>query len=607
MKSLYRKYTFGIRKKIFIVFSFTGVVMLLLLGLSIFSVVYGYLRNDNIRYVNSLTHQLNNSIDEYYDEMKNVVINISNNENLRRVLNEDYNNDYDKYRTNTELVNYLWTTASVRKYTDVFIFMTGTRSLLSTDKTNNIDNYSNYGVEETTWYKKTISTHDHIILLNSFSPSVNYSSVDMFAAAYRFKSMKNGNGSCIIVLGSQVSFFDELLKDTNYNVLDFLIIADTSNNIIYCTNPRAYDRLKLNIGGSIFDLVKSGDSPRTIHSGKDSYLVTMNTSLKSGVNVVSFSSQGKLYMKVKGIILIMIGITVLFIFIISFVSYHFSVKLTRPLNSLMKTMKRTEERIDDVVFEEDIKNNDEIGMLSHSFNVMVRQVYNNQVLRKEAELSALQQQINPHFLYNTLSSMNCMAEVAGIDEISRISIMLADILRYNINREKQEFVMLQDEIDNVRNYMDIQNIRFSDRYKLVVTASSEPLHCKVIKLMLQPIVENSIHHGFNDMVGNCVIKIQCFRSGGDIVIKVKDNGKGIGEEMLRSLKQYVNEGEGKVKIEKKYSSIGLRNVHLRIALVYGQSYGLKIYSREGLGTSTVLRLPIMTFGEGLQVVQSTNS
>ena len=119
---IYKRSTFGIRRKIFLVFVTGGVILQVMLGVNIMLVAFKYLQNDNANYVRSLTKQLNNSIDVYYDEMKNIVINISNDKNLRRMMDENYSNEYDKYRSTIELGEYLWTTSFVRKYTDVFLY-----------------------------------------------------------------------------------------------------------------------------------------------------------------------------------------------------------------------------------------------------------------------------------------------------------------------------------------------------------------------------------------------------------------------------------------------------------------------------------------------------
>lgn len=220
--------------------------------------------------------------------------------------------------------------------------------------------------------------------------------------------------------------------------------------------------------------------------------------------------------------------------------------------------------------------------------------YANEMLTKQAELSALQSQINPHFLYNTLDSIQGQALRDDNQEIAQMTAALSRFFRYSISM-KDSIVTLADELKNVQNYIFIQKYRFGDRFRLEVEYDDpSTLECKVPQMILQPLVENAVYHGLEKTSEQGCVTVKLARTQHRLDIAVIDNGVGIGEEKLAELNARL-ERPGLLEDAatwKGRSGIALRNVHQRIHLLYGEDYGLHIFSAEGVGTKCVLMLPL---------------
>ena len=204
--------------------------------------------------------------------------------------------------------------------------------------------------------------------------------------------------------------------------------------------------------------------------------------------------------------------------------------------------------------------------------------------RRQAQYKALQNQINPHFLYNTLEAIRSEALIGGLGSVAEMSESLAKFFRYTISNT-ENFVTVADEIRNVRDYMRIQQYRFGERIslKLLIPDDDESLKAEIPKLILQPLVENAIIHGVANM-DDGYIKLSAAAEGGTLVLAVEDNGQGIPPEILRRLQSPEREMPA--------GHLGLRNVDRIVRLYYGKEYGISAVSAPGMGSRVELRLPM---------------
>lgn len=305
-----------------------------------------------------------------------------------------------------------------------------------------------------------------------------------------------------------------------------------------------------------------------------------------------------------------IGIYKRFIFVIAvilIISVSVSVLLSReaikPLETMIASMERVENGDFSVRVEE--KGPYDIARLIHHYNTMlenteryIREEYQIKRMKKAAELDALVAQINPHFLYNTLESIVWQARAAGAYKISDMAYSLGKMFNIMVNKG-HSMLTVEKELEHVKLYVHLQNNRYNDRFDLKIDLDDEDLlQLRTLKLILQPIVENIILHGFTKEQEDCTIRIGVYISHGMLVYDVEDNGIGISKDELDSIRESLKEqnvieyDEQNAKLRRNSGrGIGLQNVHQRIGLYYGNQYGLEIFSREGEGTEVIIRIP----------------
>ncbi|SEU24337.1 sensor histidine kinase [Paenibacillus sp. NFR01] len=299
----------------------------------------------------------------------------------------------------------------------------------------------------------------------------------------------------------------------------------------------------------------------------------------------------------------LIGANIGFIILVTVIAYFlnaFILKNLRLLTEAMKKVRRGEAYSGPV-----IRGGGEVGELAHHFsklmntiNTLVAQAVHKQALTKEAELRTLHNQIDAHFLYNTLENIKMLAEVEDQRQISDALTSLGGMMRYNF-KWAGDYVKLRDEIRHIENYIDVMNIRFEHPITLLQSIASSHMELEVLKMSLQPIVENSVKHGWagdSEETENRVISIEIAEQSGFIVIAISDNGGGMSPERLRALHESINEeeqasGSSAGPGGRRAGGIGLRNVHQRLKLFYGEEYGLEIQSEAGEGTTVFMTLP----------------
>lgn len=220
-----------------------------------------------------------------------------------------------------------------------------------------------------------------------------------------------------------------------------------------------------------------------------------------------------------------------------------------------------------------------------------------QILNKQTELTALQSQINPHFLYNTLESIRGQALVDDNLEIAQMVEALSSFFRYSISR-KGNLVTLRDELANIENYMMIQRYRFNNRFSLEVILDEEDeaaYDFLIPRLIIQPVVENAIFHGLEEKLEGGKVTIEVIVTDRNLILTISDNGKGMNGEKLKELNARIQSDEvildEEAKETQRNTGIALPNIHKRIRLLFGEAYGVNIYSTQGQGTDVEITVP----------------
>lgn len=441
------------------------------------------------------------------------------------------------------------------------------------------------------WFERSIDLFGKPVILDTYQlPYVSHEKnpVYVFGISRGIVRFESSKVIGILMVTTRTEFFREVCENMritdNHRIIilhDDHVIYDTEEEHIASTASE--DIMKIN-----WDLP---NKERTIFINDVKYMSSSLHSDYSDWRIISLIPHEEMFHDLKTmqlttglVITLLLGISLLLVFIVSS-------QIVRPLKKLGSLMKLAE--TGDFNVKINFNREDEIGTLTTSFNSMtskidnlIQEVYVEQIRQSKLELQMLQSQINPHFIYNTLESISMMATIHDDDTTSEMASNLGSILRYGINKTKEE-VTVKEEIDNLEKYIYLQDIRFHSVYRIVIQVDPELYSVHIVKLILQPIVENAIYHGMKDIRSGGEILVRGYQTDKKTMIfEVEDNGSGMSAELTRDLNDYINDRNN------LFHSIGLRNVNKRIKIKYGEEYGLTILSEANF-TKVVVKLPIV--------------
>jgi two-component system sensor histidine kinase YesM len=337
------------------------------------------------------------------------------------------------------------------------------------------------------------------------------------------------------------------------------------------------------------------DGSYVIEGPNETDVVIVRSAGYTGWSIVGVIPQRGLNLDGFQNILFLSVIFLLYFAIIILVNSTLSEKLTDPIKKLEQSVQEVEQGHEKAQIY--VGGANEIHQLGKSVQHMVdimrkltNDIVEEQTQKQKSELNALQAQINPHFLYNTLDIIVWMIEKGQPEDALKIVSALARFFRLSLSKGKN-IISVRDELDQVRNYLMIQSMRYKNKFTYTIEAEDRALSMRTLKLVLQPVVENAIYHAMDFMVDDDgQIRITARISGEDLLLSVIDNGPGMPEEKVGKLLEensYPSKGSG----------IGLKNVHERVALYFGARYGLSISSELDAGTTVTLRMPAVSHGE----------
>ena len=290
-------------------------------------------------------------------------------------------------------------------------------------------------------------------------------------------------------------------------------------------------------------------------------------------------------------LIIFLIVIVLFIY---FISRRLSKRITEPITDLVEMTEKFAGGDFTVRYHTD--RNDEMSTLAESFNSMVKEIetliddiHKEQENAKDAELRLLQEQINPHFLYNTLDAIMWMTESGENQKAIQIIQELSSFFRISLSKGERE-ILIRNEREHVKSYLEIQRYRYQDILDYEIHFDEDILDYHIQKLTLQPIVENALYHGIKNKRGKGLIEVYGMKDGDDIVFKIKDNGIGMKDDELDRLRKLISYDDDVIK-ESDQSGFGMANVEKRIEMLYGTKYGMSVESKYMTGTTVTVRIP----------------
>lgn len=404
----------------------------------------------------------------------------------------------------------------------------------------------------------------------------------------------------------------KLWKGMDLGENGFFFILDSQGEVVYAPDSNPMGEL---LRSDIPDRIVRGGEERLIAKvGGQERMIVSRRSDYSGWSLAISMPLEELRAPISAIRTTTVGVGLLTLAIALFMAVRFGRSIVQPIRTLMNGMRETEKGNWQTV---KVKpREDEVGGLVHSFNLMVGRlsemigrVYDAelkghkaqlelqdiQMERQKAEFQALQLQINPHFLYNTLETINCYAIVQDSDDISEMVEAMAFMLRYSVQTNLEESTIV-NELNHVRNYLIILKHRIGREFELEVAVEPSLLLERMVRLTLQPIVENVFQHAFpNGIEPHHCIRVDARLEQGCLFITVEDNGEGMSEKRLAMVRQRLKENrlaeEDELAQRRRKGGIGILNVHRRIQMVYGDDYGIQIDSAQGSGTVVTMVMP----------------
>jgi two-component system sensor histidine kinase YesM len=387
---------------------------------------------------------------------------------------------------------------------------------------------------------------------------------------------------------------DEYFKTLIQSPLENFIFVLNTNDSVVIKNKSSSDSFLLDVLKGANEL-KSGVPAIMDIKDHGEMLVTIYQSSYSLWKTVSVTPVDDITNRIKTIQNWIIEIVLVGLLLGLIIIRYSTNRIFRPLRQLTEVMDQVNQ--ENFSLQAKIQSRDEIGRLSRSFNRMmvkieslISEVYVKEIHRKDAEYKALKAQINPHFLYNTLDTIRWLAQFKETESISTVAVSLAKLMKGVISN-KREYILIEEEMEYINAYLEIQNIRFLNKVDVSIHIDEELLSdCLIPAFIVQPIVENAFVHGIENKVGKSHLSINAYKDKNIVIFEIIDDGIGMDQQLVNAL---LSSDQTERK-DKDSNGTGLLNVHNRICLLYGDNYGLTIHSKPNVGTEVHIVIPFVS-------------
>lgn len=573
-----------LRTKFFLIFSALAVIPLLIITNYSYSRYMGvtHQRMEEIseNLFQNAVAETNNTLDTIRQTISFLTFNSSGEysviEHLKPFAEQEQNyTSYDIFKTN-QYINSVFQNIMVSyDYINGIYIFTPSNVVFSCSYDGSVLN-SDYSPTGKKWYRDTLALDGQFYISPIVDWNMFHKSKDSIFFALSVKDVYTHK------------FLGVILVDCKPEILDLSTVNTLPDSaLLYITNKKNNVVLYSNIDDIPADFTSSKREVRKADLSLDSLELTATFNYDSLYREFSMT----------GLLLLALAFTCIFIYLV--LAYIVTKNLIHPVEALSHTMSRQDYH--SLTFSSPYLNRtDEIGTLYNEYsnmleelNASIKRDYQDKLIILDAQMKSLEAWINSHFLFNTLESINSMAELNDNEQIATMSLALGNMFRYSI-KTQSELVSLRDELQHVQDYISIQMIRFSNKFHLTLDIPEVLLEEKILKLILQPIVENSFYHGLNYCTAGDQITIQGRRENSILLLSVSDNGKGMSEETLAELNGRLQKEASFTELgHRTKQSIGLKNIHSRIELYYGKGYGLQISSSLGSGSTVTIRLPVL--------------
>ena len=534
-------------------------------------------------YTHTIIQQMNQNIDSYIDYMENIAYLISSNEDVQDYFFDETVDNEGRYRILNQFRTILDSRSDIR---NVGIISKNGRMLIN-DGSKSVNQDLDLNTQE--WYSKALKSPNGPILTSSHVQHIISGERPWVITLSRGIRDRSGSGEKegVFFIDLNYSAISELCDQSTVGTKGYAFILDAKGNIVYHPQQQQlYNELQTENISLIMDADKDTVLTDTGNNGK---LYSISRSDKTGWTVVDCTNVRELLSKSRQAQSVYVLTAIVLVIVALLFSRFMARSITLPIQKLRDSMKKVQEgdfSVSDVV----VDSRNEIGSLTKSFDVMTHRIQelmeqnvHEQEEKRKSELKALQSQINPHFLYNTLDSIIWMAEGKKNEEVVLMTASLARLLRQSISNE-DEVVPIANEVEYARGYLTIQKMRYKDKLEFQIDVDPSILYIPLIKLVLQPIIENAIYHGLKYKESKGLLIVKGFMKDGNAVLQVIDDGVGMDEETLSHIYD-------KHKVNYHSNGVGVYNVQKRLKLYYGDDYGITYESEKGKGTTATITIP----------------
>lgn len=581
-----------LRNKLIIFFCILLIIPIAILGMFTYNYFIILIQQKSINYNSEIQKLMIEKVDKYFNDVNSVSLDIAYSSNIQDYFSKKrsyFRNDALKsVDLENEVQSYLFTRlAKVDNINSICIYANDYRKLRAYKSLQDID--YNYELFRDDWYPRVKQLdRDKILIETHYDKGIFNSDEKVISLVRKIYNISNYSETGVLVINISLDIMKELCRDILQDEGVKLYIVDSEGFIIYSNNEKDIMLTLLpDVKRKMTDLKGSF----TVNTPENQLFVTYDTSSYSGWKI-AISMPYKNLVRESNIVGAVIAIVVLFIcaFLVFLIMYVSS-RITFPIKKLEECMQDAEQSNFTNRFE--VNSNDEIGHLGKNFNNLMdkinelfSEIYREQGLKREAEITALQAQINPHFLYNTLNTMKWMAVIQKADKMAQIIDDLTALLQFTA-KKTEELISIDEEVETLKKYINIQKFRYYDRFDVKFDIPRPVLDMRILKFTLQPIIENSIFHGFETLTSGGLIEVKGEVADNDVKLTIKDNGVGMDEEKAREiLLKDTND-------KNRFNKIGINNVHRRIRLHFGEKYGLTVNSSPGNGTEVTVLIPII--------------
>lgn len=571
--------------KLKLIITYTFLILVIVFTLQRISYYYAstIITDNSLRYSQLIVDKISTEIDKTFDELDRLTQTtlsdktLLNNLTIKGVSSKSDSSEYEYTKA------FLNRILNFRRDIDKIILSNIDGELF----VSGADSYvpPEYDIRNDGWYKSFSQSDDAFMVIPPHLNEINFG-YEVFSIVRKIRTFSDNRVLGLIKIDRRANILDEICKKGELEE-NSIIIFDKNRVPVYNTGINLTQKEISEISDSL------GHTSGTIliYPKGDTKVINYMRSNYTGLYVAFIVPEKVLLKDLKAINTASAILTALCSLLALVFSIAISFAITMSVKKLLKGMKNIEQG--DLDTKVNIKSHDEIAVLAKGFNkmvekikVLIKQNAEMEVKKKEAEMMVLQGQINPHFLYNTLDGIRMKAVINKDDDVAYMIEELSSLLRTSAHG-KREFVPLEDELNYIRRYINLQNIRYRQKFKLTIDISDILLKMIVPKFILQPLVENSIYHGLEMKKNDRQIFIEGTVGGGGVVISVRDNGMGMNEEELNRLRESLGLSDDAPR-----TKIGLRNINSRLKLYYGQDFGVEINSVQNEGTTISLTFPV---------------